>query len=128
MVKLLDNIAERIPNFAGIKHVTNDLGDFGRCLYKYGSRFALMYGTDEVHITNNHETYAPWSLTYVFKQQIMFGAFLGGTAFVGASFNVMGKIHQRMLNLCKSNDAKAASKEQMRIQLVTGVIRRDGKK
>nr|XP_039249505.1 N-acetylneuraminate lyase-like isoform X1 [Styela clava]XP_039249506.1 N-acetylneuraminate lyase-like isoform X1 [Styela clava] len=101
MLDLLDNVVDRIPNFAGMKFVTFNMGDFGRCQQRYGDRVTLSFGKDEA---------------------LLFAALSGGTSFVGATFNYMGSLYKEMFDLFTANDIREAMKKQQDIQVISGIV------
>ncbi|MFV2070153.1 MAG: dihydrodipicolinate synthase family protein, partial [Pirellulales bacterium] len=48
MVDFLEQAAERIPNFKGLKFTHHDLYEFHRCLVASDGRFELLWGRDEL--------------------------------------------------------------------------------
>lgn len=50
MLDLLAAVADRIPNFAGIKYTHNDLMEFNRCLRFQQGRFDILWGWDELFL------------------------------------------------------------------------------
>lgn len=50
MIDFLDQVVDRVPNFAGMKFVTFLLDDFGRCMRKYGDRVEISHGKEAVSI------------------------------------------------------------------------------
>lgn len=50
MIDFLGAVADRIPNFAGIKYTHNDLMEFNRCLRFQEGRFDILWGWDELFL------------------------------------------------------------------------------
>lgn len=101
MIDFLDRVVDSIPNFAGMKFVTFLLSDFGRCMRKYGDKVEIAYGKEGA---------------------LLFAAMMGGTSFVGAAFNYMGKLFKEMFDLYKANNITAAVAKQQDIHEIHAKI------
>lgn len=98
MPDFLEQAAERIPNFAGLKYTGGDLMAYQRCLRAAGGTLDVAWGRDE------------WLLAALA---------LGAKGAVGSTYNFAAALYHRLLRAFERGDWAAARLEQYRsVQLI----------
>lgn len=90
VAETLPHLAERIPNFAGIKFTHNDIADYAATVKVANGRFVLFFGADEV---------------------LLDAVRVGCVAAVGSTYNYGAPIYRRVFGATADNrpaDAEAA--------------------
>ena len=98
MPDLLDLVATRIPNFAGLKFTNTDLMSYQLCTRAHEGRFDIAFGVDEMLLA-----------------ALCFGA----RGAVGSSYNFAAPIYHRIIAAFERGDLAEAREEQFRsVQLI----------
>ncbi len=98
MLPLLQAVADRIPNFAGIKYTQEDLMDFAQCLQFQNERFDLLWGRDEVMLA---------------------ALSMGARGAVGSTFNYAAPVYHALMDCFEKNElAKALEYQHRSIEIV----------
>lgn len=97
--------AKRIPTLCGVKYTSPDLYDYGRCHASVANLCQFMYGVDE---------------------QLLPALTLGGEAFIGSTYNYLGKVTSRLFKAFQANDIAGARTEQFKNQALVSVLKRHG--
>ncbi|AGA80529.1 dihydrodipicolinate synthase family protein [Echinicola vietnamensis] len=87
MLDFLEEVGERIPNFAGIKYTHNDLMEFNRCLRFQGGKYDILWGWDETMLA---------------------GLSMGAKGAVGSTYNYAGPLYQNLMEAFQQQDMEAA--------------------
>ncbi|EON79042.1 N-acetylneuraminate lyase [Lunatimonas lonarensis] len=87
MLDLLDQVRDRIPNFAGIKYTHHDLMEFNRCLRFDGGRYDVLWGWDELFLA---------------------GLAMGARGAVGSTYNFAAPLYLRILEAYRKGDMDTA--------------------
>ena len=87
MVELLEQVHNRIPNFAGIKFTYANLMELNRCVRFAGGRFNILFGKDEF---------------------LLAGLVMGARGAVGATYNFSAPIYLKMMEALGRGDLQAA--------------------
>lgn len=85
--KLFREVAERIPNFAGVKYTYNDFMDMHQCLLFENNRFDVLHGHDEMLIN---------------------GLVLGIKGAIGTTFNFIPGVYNRIMEAYAVHDVETA--------------------
>jgi len=93
MLPLLEAVAERIPNFAGIKYTQEDLMDYAQCQKFQNERFDLLWGRDEVMLS---------------------ALAMGAQGAVGSTFNYAASIYYALMDCFEKNELNKALEYQHR--------------
>ncbi|MCC5936182.1 MAG: dihydrodipicolinate synthase family protein [Lunatimonas sp.] len=93
MLELLEQVGDRIPNFAGIKYTHNDLMEFNRCLRFDGSRYDVLWGWDELFLA---------------------GLSMGAKGAVGSTYNFAAPLYLRIQEAYERGDMEAALRLQQK--------------
>ncbi len=102
MVKLLEAVDERVPNFAGIKYTFESIYEYNQCrLYKNG-KFDMLHGQDETILPS-----------------LAMGGARGG---IGGTTNYNGRELVAIIDAWKRGDIEAAREHQNFSQEVINVI------
>ena len=105
MPEFLEQAADRIPTFAGVKFSNPDLMAFQRLVNARGGRFDVLFGIDEY---------------------LLAAVVLGGQGAVGSSYNFAAPLYHRMLGALKRGDLAAARADQFRSVELIGTLFRFG--
>jgi N-acetylneuraminate lyase len=103
MIRLLEQVDGRIPNFAGIKYTHEDFMDFQSCMNFAGGRYDMLWGRDE---------------------NMLSALVLGAEGAVGSTFNYAAPLYHDLIQAFENNDLDKARKLQ---QLAIDMIRLLGK-
>ncbi len=104
--EILEEAAERIPNFKGLKYTNHDLYDMQKCLHYQGGKYKIFSGHDEVFLA---------SLS------------LGARSFVGSTYNYIPGVYSRIWNAFQQGNREEAIRWQyFSVQLVTLLIKYGG--
>jgi len=93
MVEFLTMAARRIPNLAGVKFTSSDLGDLQQCLLLENGRFDVLLGLDDL---------------------LFEGLVLGVRGAVGTNYNIAAPLYRRIINAYEQGDLVAARDLQAR--------------
>ncbi|AEE51152.1 dihydrodipicolinate synthase family protein [Haliscomenobacter hydrossis] len=91
MLPLLEAVANRIPNFAGIKYTQEDLMDYAQCVQFQNQRYDLLWGRDEVMLS---------------------ALAMGAKGAVGSTFNYAAPIYHALMDCFEKNDLEKALEYQ----------------
>ena len=75
IVALLDEVKDRVPNFAGVKFSAFEFDVLQRCVVEFGDRFTMLFGSDEM---------------------LLQGLSAGASGAIGSTFNFMGRIYSEI--------------------------------
>jgi len=92
---LLEQVRDRVPNFAGVKFTSQDLGAFQAARHAAGGAFETRGGCDEA---------------------LLAGLSLGAVAAVGSTYNFAAPLGQRVMTAFMAGDLESARANQWRIQ------------
>jgi N-acetylneuraminate lyase len=92
MVGLMEAVHGRVPNFRGMKYTDFDMHTFNSLVHFADKKYDILYGRDE---------------------QMLTALALGGTGFVGSTYNYMGRIYHQLINYWEALDVEAARKLQL---------------
>jgi N-acetylneuraminate lyase len=99
MISLLENIAGKIPNFAGIKYTHEDFMDFLSCVHFQEGKYDMLWGRDE---------------------NMLPALSVGAKGAVGSTFNYAAPLYHNMINAFNNNDLqKAQALQQQSIDMIT---------
>jgi N-acetylneuraminate lyase len=99
MTGLLEQVKEKIPNFAGIKYTHHDLMEFNRCMRQFDGEFDVLWGWDETFLA---------------------GLSMGAKGAVGSTYNYMAPLYQKIEKaLDAGNREKALDLQQISIDIVS---------
>jgi N-acetylneuraminate lyase len=101
MPDLLDLVAARIPNFAGLKFTNTDLMSYQLCTRAHGGRFDIAFGVDEMLLA-----------------ALCFGA----QGAVGSSYNFAAKIYHQIIAAFQRGDLAEAREHQFRSVQVIRIL------
>ncbi|MDN5216884.1 dihydrodipicolinate synthase family protein [Fulvivirgaceae bacterium BMA12] len=102
MIKLLEIAGEHLPSMAGIKYTAEKLDEFQTCINRFGSRFQMLYGFDEMYL---------YSLV------------AGGEAVVGSTYNYMAPLYHKIKESFLEGKLKLANKyQQEAIDIIKVII------
>ena len=87
MTEFLTRAARRIPNLAGVKFTSSDLGDLQQCLLLENGRFDVLLGFDHL---------------------LLEGLELGVRGAVGTNYNIAAPLYRRIIDAYEQGDLKAA--------------------
>jgi N-acetylneuraminate lyase len=93
MVRLLEEVHNNIPNFAGIKYTHEDFMDFQSCMNFAGGRYDMLWGRDE---------------------NMLSALALGAKGAVGSTFNYAAPLYSAMITAFENNDLITAQQLQQR--------------
>lgn len=100
---LLEAVAPRIPNLAGVKFTFEDLKDFERCLRLSDGRFDMLFGRDEIFLTAMK---------------------LGARGAVGSTFNFAAPVYRALIQAHDQGDlAEAARWQTLATQMIDILIK-----
>jgi len=106
MIDLLQAVAGRVPNFAGIKYTWENLMDYGLCLAFEGGRYDMLFGRDEI---------------------LLAGLVLGARGAVGSTFNFAAGLYRRILEAFGEGDLETARSLQGRsMEMIRLLVQFDG--
>nr|XP_054769176.1 N-acetylneuraminate lyase-like [Lytechinus pictus] len=97
--------SNRIPTLCGMKYSSTDLFQYGRCYALHADSCQFMYGCDE---------------------QLLPGISVGVEAFIGSTYNYLGRVANRLFTAFNDGDMTVARKEQFRIQALVAVLKKYG--
>jgi len=103
VVALLEQAAERIPNFAGVKYTAHTLHEFAECAAFDGGRFEMLSGYDEM---------------------LLPAVAVGARAAIGSTFNVAAPLYRRIIAAFEAGDLPTARTEQLRAVAMIRVLMR----
>lgn len=99
----IEPVADRFPNFAGVKFTNPDLMTYQRLLRAGGGRFDVLFGMDE---------------------QLLAAVALGGRGAVGSGYNFAAPLFNRIIAAVGKGDLETARAEQFRaVQLIVLMFR-----
>jgi N-acetylneuraminate lyase len=99
MISLLENVAGKISNFAGIKYTHEDFMDFLSCLHFQKGKYDMLWGRDE---------------------NMLPALSVGAKGAVGSTFNYAAPLYHDMINAFNNNDLqKAQALQQQSIDMIT---------
>jgi len=99
MIDLLENVAGKIPNFAGIKYTHEDFMDFLSCLHFQNEKYDMLWGRDE---------------------NMLSALAVGAKGAVGSTFNYAAPLYYDLINAFNRNDLKEAqSLQQQSIDMIS---------
>ena len=101
MVELLEQVADRIPTFAGIKFSSRHLDDLQQCVEFDHGRYNILFGIDEM---------------------LLAGLATGVQGAVGSTYNYLAPVYRQILESIKSGDLHAAREHQLKATRVVRVI------
>lgn len=98
MTALLEAVADRVPNFAGIKYTHEDFMDFLSCMHYSEGRFDMLWGRDETMLS---------------------ALVLGVKAAVGSTYNYAAPLYLRLMAAFEKGDlAQANALQQKAIAMI----------
>ncbi|MGN6196403.1 MAG: dihydrodipicolinate synthase family protein [Ginsengibacter sp.] len=98
MIELLQNVAGKIPNFAGIKYTHEDFMDFLSCLHFQNGKYDMLWGRDE---------------------NMLSALAVGSKGAVGSTFNYAAPLYYDLIDAFNHNDLKKAqSLQQQSIDMI----------
>jgi len=93
MVSFLRRVADRTPNFKGIKYTNHDLMAYQQCLHYENGRFDIPWGVDE---------------------SLLGALAVGAKGAVGSSYNFAAPVYQKLMAAFAAGDIETARECQMR--------------
>lgn len=106
MVKLLDEVEGKIPNFAGIKYTHTDLMEFNQCLRHQNSKFDILWGWDEM---------------------LLAGLAMGAKGGVGSTYNYAAPLYHELVKAFEEKDlSKALALQEKSIDIISRYSRFGG--
>lgn len=103
---LLDALAPRTPNLAGIKFTSPQIHEFQSCVDAYGDQMDVLYGCDEM---------------------LLAGACVGAHGAVGSTYNFAAPLYARILAAVERGDLAAARADQARsVEMVRVLVKHGG--
>ena len=91
IVALLDEVKDRVPNFAGVKFSAFEFDVLQRCVVEFGNRFTMLFGSDEMMLQ---------------------GLSAGAAGAIGSTYNFMGRLYAEIIELYEHGDLVAARRLQ----------------
>lgn len=99
MLRLLEAVDGRIPNFAGIKYTQEDFMDFLSCLHFRDGRYDMLWGRDEC---------------------LLPALAIGVRGGVGSTYNYAAPLYLRMMEAFRAGDLRAAAAlQQQSIDMIS---------
>ncbi len=99
MIGLLEQVKQKIPNFAGVKYTHHDLMEFNRCMRQFDGGFDVLWGWDETFLA---------------------GLSMGAKGAVGSTYNYMAPLYQKIDEALNTGDReKALELQQVSIDVVS---------
>ena len=105
MLDFIENMGDRIPNFAGIKFTHENLMDYGLCLGYREKRYDMLFGRDEMLLS---------ALT------------LGAEGAVGSTYNMIAPLFSEIIEAFNARDIEKASFLQRKVMEFVRVLIRYG--
>lgn len=105
MVDLVDEAADRIPTFRGIKYTHNDLEEFARLVDHGGGVYDLAFGRDEI---------------------LLQGLAAGAVSAIGSTFNFAAPHFERVRAAFARGDLRAARAHQASAAELIRILRKHG--
>jgi N-acetylneuraminate lyase len=105
MTDFLQKGAERFPNLAGIKYSCETLDEFSACLDRFGERYTLMFGRD---------------------QMLLAALAVGAPAAVGSTYNYAAPLYQALWRAYADGDISTARRCQYRAVRFIELLERYG--
>ena len=103
---LLDALAARTPNLAGIKFTSPQIHEFQSCVDTYGDQMDVLYGCDEM---------------------LLAGACVGAHGAVGSTYNFAAPLYTRILAAVARGDLASARVDQARsVEMVRVLVEHGG--
>ena len=91
IVALLDEVKDRVPNFAGVKFSAFEFDVLQRCVVEFGNRFTMLFGSDEM---------------------LLQGLSAGAAGAIGSTFNFMGRMYSEIIEHYERGELDAARRLQ----------------
>ena len=91
IVKLLDEVKDSVPNFAGVKFSAVEFDVLQRCVVEFGDRFTMLFGSDEM---------------------LLQGLSAGAVGAIGSTYNFMGRIYSEIIEHYERGELDAARRLQ----------------
>lgn len=102
---LMEAAERSIPTLAGLKFSDGDLADFGECADRFGDRYDLFFGRDEM---------------------LLPALSVGAQAAIGTTYNFAAPLYRRMMDAFARGDVAAARKLQATSRDLIAVFQRHG--
>ncbi len=103
VVSLLGQVADRIPNFDGVKYTANTIHEYQECVAFDGGRFDMLYGYDEL---------------------LLPALAVGARGAVGSTFNIAAPLYRRVMQAFDAGRLGEAREEQLRaIRMIRVVMK-----
>jgi N-acetylneuraminate lyase len=93
VLSLLKSVADRIPNFAGVKYTANTIHEYEECVAFSKGRFDMLYGYDELMLP---------------------ALAVGARGAVGSTFNIAAPLYRRVMKAFDAGRLGEARTEQLR--------------
>jgi N-acetylneuraminate lyase len=93
VVSLLDEVSDRVPNFAGVKYTANTIHEYQECLAIDGGRFDMLFGYDEL---------------------LLPALAVGAQGAVGSTFNIAAPLYRRIMAAFEAGNVAEARVQQLR--------------
>lgn len=105
MVGFMENIGDRIPNFAGIKFTHENLMDYGLCLGYSEKKYDMLFGRDEI---------------------LLSALSLGAQGAVGSTYNLIAPLYNKIIEAFKAGEMNQARLFQLQAMEFVRVLIRYG--
>lgn len=106
MVSLLEKAGEKLPTLAGIKYTAPVIHDYQACLHAAGSRYDILYGTDEM---------------------LLSALATGAKGFIGSTYNFVARIYHELIDAFNRGDMEKAQQCQLlSVEMVRVIVRYGG--
>jgi len=96
MLDLLEQLNNKIPNFAGIKFTKNNLIDYKLCLDYENNNYNILFGADEILVSS---------------------LVLGATGWVGSTYNHLAPLYTQIISAFQNNEIELAAQLQTKSML-----------
>ncbi|MDA7916529.1 dihydrodipicolinate synthase family protein [Verrucomicrobia bacterium] len=93
MEQFVADAIDRIPNFVGVKFTHNNLGEFERCVERFGDQAQMLFGRDELLLDSLKA---------------------GGVGAVGSTYNYAAPLYQKLIAAHRSGNDEEACEWQKR--------------
>jgi N-acetylneuraminate lyase len=106
MHSFLEHVGDLIPQLKGIKYTAASIDDFMICKQRYGNRYKMFFGVDELFLP---------------------GLAIGADSFIGSTYNFMGRYYRDLLEKYNMNDKEQTEEAYYKIvQIINTFLEYDG--
>jgi len=106
VMRILESLKGRIPNFAGVKYTHENLNDMARCIDHEGGRYDILCGRDEI---------------------LLPALSLGVTGAVGSTYNYLAPVYTSLMKAFEGGDLETARRLQgISREVIAVMVKYDG--